>query len=265
MIEFVERRFFGALEFVHAVTGARVLDALKIRADGLSLLRNPSGLHVIREVEGLDAYTRAFDSPPVLPRQPFTLTIEDPKRRFLPRSVTLDLPRLLPQPAADLADEDNALKPVQVRLWPAAGLPLQPGWAVLRVKVAVQGIDPEIGLANVLIEAAPQVAGAALKHALTDRHGEALLIVNDVAPILPDAGPVGLTTEFSVSLTLLIDAAVVRPANPAAPDAAFPIANPETILERRSNAAAGVVVVTGGEPVLSAGLGRRHVEKVTWP
>ncbi len=265
MIELVERRVFGALEFVHAVTGSPVSGDLRITAPGLRLLRNTSGLYVIREVEGFDAYTRTFDTPPVLPRQPFTLTVDDPLRRFLPRSVTLDLPRLLPQPPADLPDEDNALKPVQVRLWPAAGLPVQAGWAVLRVKVAVQGIDPEMGLANVLIEASPQVAGAALQHALTDRHGEALLIVNDVAPILPDAGPVGLTTEFIAALTLVLDTDVVRPANAAAPDSAFPIANPETILDRRSAAAPGVRVVAGGEPVLSAGFGRRHVEKVTWP
>jgi hypothetical protein len=270
MLELVERRIFGAIEFVHGVTGARVLDELRISAPGLGLLRNRSGFYVIREAQGMDAYTRAFDAPPALPRVPFTLTVRDPNGRFQARSVDLRLPRVLPQPEADPPvepdDEDNALKPLTVRLWPSAALPLQPGWAVARIKVAVDGIQPDLGLANVLVEVTPQVDGAAVQRALTDRHGEALVVIPDVAPILPDAGPVGLTRQFEAGLRLVLDDQVVRPNDPRAPDAAFPVANPDAILRRRDEGDAAVAeVAAASNVVLSAGASARRVEKVAWP
>jgi hypothetical protein len=270
MTEHVDRRIFGAIEFVHGMTGVRVQGDLRIAAPGLNLRRNRSGFYVIREVQGLDAYSRAFDSPPVAPRQPFTLTVEDPQQHFLPRQVTLQLPRVLPQPEAQPpvlpTDADNALVPQRVRLWPAACLPVQPGWALLRLRVELEGPGTTPGLSNVLIEAEPEVDGASVQRALTDHHGEALIVVNDVAAVLPDAGPAGLTTTFGVALRLVLDEQVVRVDDPRAPNSAWVIADPDRIASRRQDGAAGVSVQALATQVeLSAGSARRHVEKVAWP
>jgi hypothetical protein len=266
-MDVIERRVFGAIDFVHGVTGARIRDDLRLSAPGLKLLRNLSGLYVIREVTGLDAYTRAFDAPPALPRTPFTLTVQDPKGRFQSRIVELRLPRLLPQPDAEPPeDEDNALVPLTVKLWPAAGMPVQPGWAVLRLQVAVEGIDPPLGLANVLVEAEPQVDGAGVQRALTDCHGEALIVIADVAPILPGEGTPGLTRTFETALRLVIDAAQVRADDPRSSAASFAPADPDAILRRRDGGEPGVREVAMADPVvLSAGARARRVVKVAWP
>ena len=262
MKESIERRVFGAIEFIDDLTDARVLDPLRIAGSGVSLMRNRSGFHVIRDVEGQDDYTRAFDDPPTNPpRSDFPMTVEDPRGRYLSQSFTLALPRRLPTAAVPVDDADNALKPVQVRLVPAAGLPVRAAWAVLRMKVLVSGGNPDVGLANVLVEATPQVAGLAARRTLTDRHGEALLVIASAPPLLPDAGPAGLTREFKVSLTLLLDTQVVR----ASTDKTFPLPDPKLIVERRDAAQADVKVVAISDQLLSAGTSRRRIEEVTWP
>jgi len=267
MRESIERRVFGALEFVHAVTRARITAPLQISAEGLRLTRNPRGLYVIREAEALEAYAAAFDDPPQPAPRAFTLTIEDREGRFSPRKVSIDLPRQLQaQHATPVADADNALVPIQVLLWPAAAMPLAPGWAALRLKVAVDGSADERGLANVWVAVAPALPGAEARHALTDHHGEALVVVPGVAPILPGAGAT-LTPDFKATLTLTPDPQVVRPAPPAsaAPGQPLPIPDPRLIEQRAGVPEPGVKQINGIEVSLSAGRSRRHVERVTWP
>lgn len=262
MNEAIERRVFGAVEFVDDLTDARVLAPLRVSAPGVALQRNRSGFYVIREVDAQDDYTRAFDDPPANPpRTSFAISVEDPQRHYLPQSFSLDLPRKLATPAAPVADADNALRPVQVRLSPAAALPLRAAWAVLRLRVVVAGSDPEAGLANVLVEATPQPAGLAVRRTMTDRDGEALVVIASAPPLLPDPGPVGLTREFKVALSLVLDPQVVR----ASSDAVFPLPDPQEVLRRRAAGAVGLKVVAASEQILSAGASRRRVEKVTWP
>lgn len=262
MKEVIERRIFGAVEFVDDLSGVRVLDALRITAPGLTLMRNRLGFYVIREVDGHDDYTRAFD-PPANPvtRDDVELVVEDPKQRYLPQAFTLALPRLLPKPTLPVADADNALKPVSVRLFPAAALGLRASWAVLRLQVTVDGSNPPVGLANVLVEATPKPAGLAVRHAMTDRHGEALVVIAGAPAILPGSGDAGLTREFGVKLKLVLDKAVVRRGD----ESTFPVPDPSKVLARREASHADVRVVSPEDRVLSAGESRRHVEKVSWP
>jgi hypothetical protein len=262
MIETIERRVFGALEFVDDLTDARVMSPLRVFAPGVRLVRSGSGFYVIREVDGHDAYTRAFDDPPANPpRSSITMSVEDPQHGYLPRSFTLALPRQLHSPTLPVTDADNALKPVQIRLNAAASLPLRAAWAVLRLRVVVDGSAPELGLANVLVEATPQVAGLGVRHTMTDRNGEALVVIAGAPPILPDAGPAGLTRVFRVALTLVLDKQVVR----TSADKTFPLPDPKLVLQRRDEAHADVTAVAASEQILSAGTSRRHAEKVTWP
>lgn len=262
MKDVIERRVFGAVEFVDDLSGARVTEGLRISAPGLSLMRNRLGLFVIREAEGHDAYTRAFD-PPANPvtREDFVLTVEDALHRYLPQSVTLPLPRLLPLPTLPAIDADNALKPVSVRLIPAAALGVRPAWAVLRLAVVVDGSNPPVGLANVLIEADPEPAGLASRQAMTDRNGEALVVIAGAPSFLPGSGDAGLTREFKVALTLVLDKQVVRRAD----EKSIPAPDIRKLLARRDASDPDVRVVAPADRVLSAGVTRRHVEKVSWP
>lgn len=261
MIELIDRRVFGAIEFIDDLSETRVLDPLRIDAPGVQVLRNRSGFYVLREVDGQDAYTRAFDGPPARPaRSELTLNVQDPAQRYLPQRIGLALPRWLPDGAEAVDDADNALKPVTVRLAPAAGMPLQGAWAVLRLKVAVSG--SATGLANVLVEAQPALAGQPLRRSFTDRQGEALVVIVSAPPILPLAGPpAGLTREFPVALTLVLDLSVVRPSTATE----FPSPDPALILQRRTDGHADVRVVATGEQLFSAGTRRRRTDLVIWP
>jgi hypothetical protein len=261
MIELVDRRVFGAIEFIDDLSETRVLSPLQIDAPGVQVMRNRSGFYVLLEVDGQDAYTRAFDNPPARPpRSELAVSVQDPTQRYLPQRIGLALPRWLPDAAEALDDADNALKPVTVRLAPAAGMPLQSAWAVLRLKVAITG--SATGLANVLVEAQPALPGFALRRSFTDRHGEALVVIVSAPPFLPLAGPpAGLTREFAVALTLVLDRSVVRPSTATE----FPSPDPALILQRRTDGHADVRVVATGEQLFSAGTRRRRTDLVTWP
>lgn len=261
MIELIDRRVFGAIEFIDDLSETRVLSPLQIHAPGVQVLRNRSGFYVLREVDGQDAYTRAVDNPPARPaRSELMLNVRDPAQRYLPQRIGLALPRWLPDGAETVDDADNALKPVTVRLAPAAGMPLQSAWAVLRLKVAITG--SATGLANVLVEAQPALPGFALRRSFTDRHGEALVVIVSAPPLLPLVGPpAGLTREFPVVLTLVMDRSVVRPST----DTEFPSPDPALILQRRTDGHADVRVVATGEQLFSAGTRRRRTDLVTWP
>ena len=263
MNETLEHRVFGAIEFVDDLTDKRVLDPLHIRAPGVGLLRNRAGLYVIRELDGHEAYTRQFDNAPANPaRADAVLQVEDPSQRYLPRAFTLALPRLLKTPTLPVTDADNVLRPVTVRLWPAAALPVRATWAVMRLTVEVAGTNPPQGLANVLVETTPHPAGLAVHRTMTDRHGDALVVIAGAPPVLPDGGPAGLTREFTAGVTLVIDRQVVRGSGANSP---LPLPDPVQVLQRRDDQHADIRVVALQDQVFSAGASRRHVEKVTWP
>jgi len=265
MIENVDRRVFGAIEFVDDVTDARVLAPLRVDAPGVGLMRNGSGLYVIRTLAGHDDYTRAFDDAPANPpRADVAMTVRDPARRYLPRGFTLALPRLLRTPALPVV-ADDATTPVQVRLSPAASLTLRGTWAALRLRVVVEGSSPEEGLANVLVEATPSVLGLHVQRTMTDTDGEALVVIAGVPPLLPDAGPAGLTREFKTTLRLVLDTEVVRPGT--APT--IPIADPQRVLDRLAAVAPAdpdpaVTTMDLGQLLLSAGTSRRFLARVNW-
>jgi hypothetical protein len=270
MIENVDRRVFGAIEFVDDVTGARVLAPLRVDAPGVGLMRNGSGLYVIRTHAGQDAYTRAFDDPPASPpRADVTMTVRDPGNAYLPRGFTIKLPRLLRAPTLPVVDADNVLKPVQVRLSPAASLPLRGTWAALRLRVVVKGSSPEVGLANVLVEATPSVAALGVLRTMTDSNGEALVVIAGAPPILPGSQPpphaAGLTREFNTALRLVLDKEIVRRAS--APT--IPTADPQRVLTRlaatqATDPAPAVTTVDAGQVLLSAGTSRRFLAQVDW-
>lgn len=269
IVEDVDRRAIAALRFVNGVSGATIARALEVGVEGedegkappLTLVRNRSGLLVVREAAGLRDYTLPFDAPPKLGARPrFALTVRDPLGHFLPRTLSLALPR--PTRGVDdppIAEADQAREPVDVPLRPAAAAPLPPAWALLRLAVRIAGSTPPRGLANVWVEATPRVPGTALRLAQTDAHGEALVAVPDVGPV---AGGAPLSAKFLLDLALVLDPDLVRPApQDDAELRKLPLADESTLPARR--AAARLETAAGIE--MTAGRPTRHVVTLAWP
>jgi hypothetical protein len=276
MIEHLDRRVLGAIEFVDSATMTRIETPLRVRADKLAIRRNRVALYVVHQAAGLDAHTASFAQPPAAPALEsitYQIEVEDPGQRFVARLAEIKLPRK----QATLTDPQSLLVPIQVPLSPASGAPLLATWAALRVRVqvAAPGTAEKTGLANVLVRLSVP-APARTQITLTDALGEALVIVSGIAPVLPagppapdappDAIPAVLTTTFAASLEVLLDTAVVHPspADLLAPRV-LPRADPDAIL-RRHGAADPAVTARNPEAVeLSSGKIERRVIDLAWP
>lgn len=261
VLEQVERRVLGAIAFVHAVTGARVLGRLQVGGVGITLTPNRSGLYVVRAADGFGDYVQRFDTPPTpLPAGTnFVVTVTDPQQQFLSRSFTLALPRA----STPVGDAQSVLNPLVVALCPAAGAPTAPGWAVLRLRAQAAGDALHTGLVNLLVRVAPQIAGVAPQTAMTDANGEALVAVAGAPAWLPGPGPAAFVSTFTAGVSLVIDTAVARLAS--APAANFGAADPDAIAQRLQAAQPGVRAVNAADATLSSGHSRRVVIDVPWP
>jgi hypothetical protein len=138
-IEVADRRILGALRCVDGVTDLPIAMPLQVAAPGLRLTPGPRGLLVIQGAPGLAAlkeisipFLEQPSDPP--PGQtwpvPITLSLRETSGRYLPRQVTIQLPR---EPEAS---EGSSLFDAQpIRLYPAPAGPIAAGWAVLRATV----------------------------------------------------------------------------------------------------------------------------------
>jgi hypothetical protein len=263
-VERLERRVLGAIEFVDAITGARVRAPLNVTGEGLRLARNASGLYVMLAAKGFEAYTQAFASPPQpSPGAPpvFSVAVEDPRRRYLGRRLSFPLPRK----NAPEHDADSALAPLVAELYPSAAMPVAANWALLRVSVRRAG-HPETGLGNVLVRLAPRPQGLSARMAITDARGEALLAVPGAPPVMPSEGggaeggePV-LTEQFTAALNAVSDPQAVRPEG-----GALLLPDPQAILDRAQAPQPGVRLIAAPDVTLSAGRAAHALIEVPWP
>lgn len=182
-LERVEQRSLGALEFVDATTGARIRRALRLSGavadEAARFVRNPSDLYVLHEWAPLGAHAAAFLQPPANPPAgslALTLTVIDPAGEFLPRAVTMRLPRN-PAPA-DQADPASLFNPQRVELMRAAAAPLGANWSRLDVRIAALADDAALGGALVEVR---DLADRMLARGLSDWRGEALVPVAGIA------------------------------------------------------------------------------------
>jgi len=135
-LERVEWRVLGALRFVDATTGVPVERTLHVDAPGASLLRNRSGLYVIRRWNALSAHEAQFLAPPLVPApgsQSLGISVSDPAGGYLPVTARIRLPRT--GDLAQAADPASLFLPAVVPLYPSASAPVGVNWAVLRVSL----------------------------------------------------------------------------------------------------------------------------------
>jgi hypothetical protein len=204
----------GAVRFLDAVTGLRILDPLVVSAPGVRWLRNRLGYYVIADAPGLARATESFGEQPAdvpVGSVPIALTVRDPGGRYLPRRGTLRLPR---DPDPSRADEPESLfRPVDVRLFPAPAAGTAPGWALIRATVFAGQTDR--GLPGALVRVLRQRDGRHLASGLSDRRGEALVAVPGI-PVTTweeGEGPV-LATQVEVTLKAHFDPNAADPPDP---------------------------------------------------
>lgn len=173
-LERIESRVLGALRCVDAGTGADVTGVLAVRAlvGSARFVRNRSGLYVIAFWPPLAAHADAFEQPPVEPEVgalELPVGISDPTGRYLPRRVTMALPRD-PDPA-NAGEHSSLFRPLVVQMYPAPSASTGANWAVLRVTVTDAASGDRLG--GALLRARRN--GDVLARGLTDGRGEGLL------------------------------------------------------------------------------------------
>ncbi|MFH7319208.1 hypothetical protein ACHHRT_01210 [Desulfurivibrio sp. D14AmB] len=182
MNERLEQRVLGALCLVDRVTGGAVGRELRVRSAQLILRRNARGYHVIVGAEGLEEHTAAFAHPPASPplgSRGYLVEISDPLARYLPRTVSVHLPRD-PDPVGARA-EDSLFRPLTVPIYPAATARLSPNWSSVRVSLS-RGDDPLTAtpVRGALLRIVAEADSATLASGISDQRGEALVIVPGV-------------------------------------------------------------------------------------
>ena len=202
MPEIIDRRVLGAIRWIDAVTLAPIALPLKPTSDQLRFSRNLSGLTVITEADGLEAYVKTFDLATLAPADVVATgsvtvegTVEDPSGTYLPAKFTVPLPR---DPSPTLIAPDNhrpagsLFTPLDVALLPAPAARLAPGTAQVRVLILDPAGQP---IRNALARVVSTTSNAILGCGLSDARGETLVAI----PGLKHFGP-GATAEAVVSV-----------------------------------------------------------------
>ena len=216
ILETRDRRILAALRCVDGVTGTPLRQPFLVRAEGYSLIRNRSGIYVIRTAPGFAAlrnYSDSFDQPPAAPPPdlswPVTahLQISDPSSRYLPRQLRLPLPR-----ASDADAGDSMFRAVDVPLYPSPSAPTGSAWAVVRATVLQQSSDADaqpqrLPWAWIRVQrddAVPLDPPSKPTFAQADWRGEALIAVAGIPSILWDGSSTS-TPEVPVRLEVVFD------------------------------------------------------------
>ena len=204
-LERVERRALTALRCIDATTRAPIDDPLIVSAPGARLVRNRTGLYVVRSWTRLATHETAFDQPPAAPpigSESLTLDVRDPSGRYLSRRVTVALPRD-PSPAR-AGQADSLFRPVDVEMFPGASAPVSANWVELRVSVRETASGDTLGGALIRVVAEARV----LARGLTDWRGEAFVPVAGVPVTTWSADPAAvIVTEIPATLECYFDAA----------------------------------------------------------
>jgi hypothetical protein len=215
ILETVDRRVLGAIEFVDAPTGARIHAPLVVEAPGVRFLRNPSALYVVMSAQGLVPITNQWLAQPAVPSLGSTvlvLQITDPTGQYLRRRAQMSLPR--DASVANAAQPTSLFSPAVVQLYPAPAARTAPGWALVRASVTSSGPGTppiEGGLVRIVRSS----DGVRLASGVSDEHGEALVAVAGLPLFNVDGGngPV-LTSQIAVTVQAVTDPAAQLPIDP---------------------------------------------------
>ena len=219
-IERVDQRVLGALRLVDRVTHAPLLRPLNCSSTRASSVRNRRGYYVVTNAVGLETHSASFLQPPTLPpleSEIYSFEIEDPLKRYLPRLMTLRLPRD-PSPA-NAANANSLFKPVDVAMYPASTTTLSLNWSTLRISVTAA--PDQTVVRGALLQVIDAANEKLLASGISDEQGEALVIVAGVpiTKFADDEGAGGAASPVVVStlpvrLELSLGVTTPWPVNP---------------------------------------------------
>ncbi len=173
MARTIQWRILAALQLEERPTSLPLRRHLEVTLGGRPLARNRSGLYIIDRAAGLEAHTTAFENPPPQP-EPLSVTAEisirDPLDHYLPRRLTVALPR---DPDGDGAA--SLFRPLSAWIYPAPAAPTAPNWSLVRASLS-RGGEPAAGAFLRLVDG----EGSELASGYADRRGEALVAVPGV-------------------------------------------------------------------------------------
>jgi hypothetical protein len=215
--ESIDRRVLGGFVFVDAITGASIVDPLKVTSTILQLRLNRSGVYAIFDAPGFVAQTNQFIPAAPWPAvQSFEVTARDPSLRYLARRAQVQAPQSL----------TGVFSPQQIPLYASPSAVLAPNWAVVRASVTGSAGNALPWAVLQVIKSDNTVAAAGM----TDARGEALLAVMGLG-VQVSANASGAVTETTIPVTVQawFDPSVLQ-------QPAGWIANPDDILGNLSNA-----------------------------
>jgi hypothetical protein len=173
-LESVDSRIVAALRFLDGETALPITSPLTVRGSGVKLLRNHSGLYVLTEAPGFEAYTTQFENPSPPEPVDIPLTVMDPSRRHLPCGLLLKLPRdTSPKPEDPTR---SVFEPVDVPMYLSPIARPAPGSARVRLSLKDEQDRPLAGRVIRLRIGLPDKAPLESR-GLSDERGEVLLLV----------------------------------------------------------------------------------------
>jgi hypothetical protein len=193
MNELVDRRVLAGFRCVDGTTGLSVVDPLPIDSPQLRLLQNRSGVYAVLDGPGLRALTDQLRPATPWPAAGnFEITIQDPRRRYLPRRAKIQAPQ---QP-------DVSSAPQAVVLYPSPAAPVDLSWVTLRISVVNTAV-PTRALPWTVLQVldASTVPATVLATGAADERGEALLAISGMGlQVSSKAG--GTVTEKTTPATV---------------------------------------------------------------
>lgn len=222
--EVIESRVLGAVKFLDNPTQAVVTRLLNVSANDTSFIRNRSHHYVINNAPGLADHTTSFMAPPATPplgSVAVHITVSDPVKRYLPRIVTVNLPR---DPDPEHSDQaDSLFRAVEVQLYSAPTFALHPNWSGIRASITQAGTDGT-SVGGALLRVIRASDDVVLARGYSDPRGEALVVIPGIPitnfatdePSEEDAdasGPV-VIAETAVRVEAIVDDSLPWPVNP---------------------------------------------------
>lgn len=207
MSERIDRRVLGAVQAVDVAGRRPIARELHVVSETLRFTRNQSGLHVVTNAPGFEAYTGVFDQSvlPVVPPREFFVRVEDPAGEFHPREIPITLPRDTTPVARGVPPPTGSLFAVEeIELLPTILASVASSDAVLFVRALRAPNGP--AFAGLLVRA--NGPGGIVGWGMTDADGEALVAV----PGLPHFRETGGTLTDRTTLTLAFIAMAPPPA-----------------------------------------------------
>lgn len=208
-LERLERRVLGALRCVDATTGAPLDIPLRLDAPAdVRIQRNRSGIFVVHAWAPLAAHTAAFASAPATPlpgTHLLTLRLSDPLGGYLPRVVSMALPR--DADPAHAAQNGSLFRPQEVAMYPSSNARVGANWAALSVSLFEIGSGDALG--GVLLRV---LNGAeVIARGLSDWRGEALVPVAGIPVTTWSTEPgIVVVTQIEAQLEAYFDPASGR-------------------------------------------------------